>query len=102
MEPRDDIGRALATRDFAHDLRCRARQRVSLRWRRRGGFSRRHLDVERAGVDREVKRSWLLACFGVALVSCGHSPTAPRSTETETEQNTGYSLEYVAADRAVA
>ena len=46
-------------------------------------------------------RVWCV-CLGVAVASCGRSPTAPGSTEVQTEQHTGYRLEYVAADRAVA
>lgn len=46
-------------------------------------------------------RLWCV-CLGVAVASCGPSPTAPGSTEVQTEQHTGYSLEYVGADRGVA
>jgi hypothetical protein len=48
-------------------------------------------------------RVWCV-CLGVAVSSCGRSPTTATSTEAqvEVEQHTGYSLEYVAADRPVA
>ena len=46
-------------------------------------------------------RVWCV-CLGVAAASCGQTPTAPDSTEVETEQHTGYRLEYVVADRGVA
>ena len=62
------------------------------------------MDVERAGVGPEVTKSWLHACvcLGVALAGCGPGPAGPGATETQVDQHTGYSLEYVAADRAVA
>ena len=41
-------------------------------------------------------------CLGVAFASCGRSPTAPGSADVQTDQHTGYRLEYVGADRAVA
>ena len=41
-------------------------------------------------------------CFAVAVAGCGRPPAAPGSTELQSEQHTGYTLEYVAADRAVA
>lgn len=52
-------------------------------------------------VVRVVIRS---LCFAVAVVlaGCGRSPTAPDPADVRTEQHTGYRLEYVAADRAVA
>ena len=46
-------------------------------------------------------RVWCV-CLGVAVATCGRSPTSPGSTEVHTEQHTGYALEYIGADRAVA
>lgn len=45
-------------------------------------------------------RVWCV-CFGVVIASCGPGPTAPDTTELQTELRAGYSLEYVVADRAV-
>jgi hypothetical protein len=46
-------------------------------------------------------RVWCV-CLGVAVATCGRSPTSPGSTEVHAEQHTGYALEYIGADRAVA
>ena len=59
------------------------------------------MDVERS-VVRTVMRSGFLVWLGAAVASCGGSRTAPDSPDVQSDQHTGYSLEYVAADRAVA
>ncbi len=40
--------------------------------------------------------------LGLAVASCAQSPAAPGATDVQVDQHTGYSLEYVRADRAVA
>ena len=52
-------------------------------------------------VMKSTLRGWCV-CLGVAVASCERSPTAPSFSEMQVEQHAGYSLEYVAADRAVA
>lgn len=51
---------------------------------------------------RDVHLGVWCVCLGVAVATCGRSPTSPGSTEVHTEQHTGYALEYIGADRAVA